>query len=297
MNFPALLGSAVIIYIVHRVIYGNLPASRKILLLIVMGFIGGITFWVHLIVICAFLSAFLLFFINDRLFFIRRDFWLFILSFIIGSSPLWVYNLNNDFATFRMVRSLGMLETLAKLKMCLTFTLPATWGLRIPTYIDSSYFIEVGEVFAIPYAAICIILIVTAIVAISRRCACPSKSTTPSSGGRLDEDRRTRPQAGSRRAVASQDRGFYRRHLHGIWILLFFLVLDMAIFSRNSRTNACSTRYLALTFIALIPIIAAGLTEVLKKTKVLFLILLFCLNFTHLASIGLKITLIYSSSV
>ena len=283
MNFPALLGSAVIIYIVHRVIYGNLPASRKILLLIVMGFIGGITFWVHLIVICAFLSAFLLFFINDRLFFIRRNFWIFILSFIIGSSPLWVYNLNNDFATFRMVHSLGMPETLTKLKMCLTFTLPATWALHIPTYIDSSYFIKVGEVFAIPYAAICIILIVTAIVAISRRCACPSKSPAPSSGGRSDEDRQTRPQAGSRRAVASQDRGFYRRHLHGIWILLFFLVLDIAIFSRNSRTNACSTRYLALTFIALIPIIGAGLTEVLKKTKVLFLILLFSLIGFNLA--------------
>ena len=257
MNFPALLGSAVIIYIAHRVVCGNLTASRKVLLLIIMGFVGGLTFWVHLIVICALLSALLFFFINDRLFFIRRNFWVLTLSFIIGSSPLWVYNFNNNFATFRMIRSLGTAETLAKFKTCLTFTLPSTWGLRIPTYIDNSYFIEIWQGFSISYAVVCIMLIVLAIAVNFRRVIRPCTSREQLSAG--------------------------RKHLHGIWILLFFVLIDMAVFSRNSRSNSYSTRYLALTFIALIPIIAAGLVEVMKKTKPVFVILFLSLISFHLA--------------
>ncbi len=225
MNFPALLGSAVIIYAAHRVIYGGLSSSIKLRLLIVMGLIGGVTFWVHPIVACALVSAALFAFINDWRF-IKRDFWVLILSFMAGSAPLWVYNFGSDFATFKMVHSVSTPEALTKLKTCLTFTLPSAWGMHLPTYIDSSYFIRVSPGFSIPYAALCIGLILVAVVDTLRR-----------------HPRRS-----------------------GLWLLLVFLAMNIALFSKNSRSDSASTRYLALTFIALMPIISAGLLKVIKRS-------------------------------
>lgn len=246
MNFPALLGSAVIIYLAHRITFGRLSPLRKLFLLIIMGLTAGAAFWVHLILICAVISALLLFFIADRLFFIRRNFWVLVLSFIIGSSPLWIHNFNTGFSTFRMVHSAGTAETLSKLKMCFSFTLPAAWGLYLPTYIDCSYFIRIWRGFSVPYAGVCIILVALAIVTAVFR----NKT----------------PETKMRRSGAA--------------VLLFFFLLNIAVFARNSRSNSCSTRYLTLTFIALLPVIGAGLAWVLKKSKIVFgLILTFLLAF------------------
>ena len=249
MNFPALLGSAVIVYTAHRIIFANLTAGRKLLLLVIMGVVGGLTFWVHLIVICALLSALLFFFINDRLFFTRRDFPVLVLSFIAGSSPLWIYNFSNNFETFRMIHSVSMMETLSKLKMCFTFTLPAAWGLYLPTYIDSSHFLKMPQAFSFCYALICIMLVVTAIIIAFRR--------SVSSAG--------------------------MHHRSGTWILLFFLLVNIAVFARNSRSTSSATRYLAPAFIVLIPLIAAGLCEIRRRSGVLFAVLLVSLISFNLA--------------
>lgn len=143
MNGPALIGVISGMYITHKIIAGN----KNLGLCLLLGFIWGITFWVHQIVIFGIVTGGFFLFLNDIKLFFKKYFWAIISGFIIGSLPLWLYNIKNDFDTFRVAGVADIATTINNLKTAVTFTLPTAWGLKLPTYIDNPYFIDIPKTF------------------------------------------------------------------------------------------------------------------------------------------------------
>jgi hypothetical protein len=96
----ALIGASYVVDGRHR-----LPARARALVL--LGFIGGVAFWVSwLIVFYAVPSAAVIVWRGRAA--LRRAWWAAGLAFALGSAPLWAYNLSHDWATFRyLLRAQG----------------------------------------------------------------------------------------------------------------------------------------------------------------------------------------------
>lgn len=77
--------------------------SLKLKYYISMGLIGGLAFWTHIVIVYYILPIAIFLLINEKkkfLFF--KALILVIPSFIIGSLPLWIYNIKNNFDTFKL---------------------------------------------------------------------------------------------------------------------------------------------------------------------------------------------------
>jgi hypothetical protein len=66
---------------------------------ILLGWIGGVAFWVSWLVLFYAVPILIVFFWRGRAV-LRREGWRMGLAFLAGSSPLWLYNLGHHFATF-----------------------------------------------------------------------------------------------------------------------------------------------------------------------------------------------------
>ncbi len=250
MNLPAFIGSAFIVYVVHRAVRFPMDADRRLLFMMCAGLVAGLTFWVHLLVACAVASAFVFLFLDDKFFFVRKHFFGFLLCFALGAFPLLVFNLRTDFSTFRMAPARDISSAVSYLRTCLVFTLPRAWGYEVPTYIDSPHFLPVNRVFAVLYGAAALAL---AALGAARRFR----------GARF----------------------FFKRgscHPDGAWLLVSLSVICILVFARGSRSNAHSIRYIIYTFIGMLPLIGCGLSVILRKNKLLFYVLLLFMLFFHL---------------
>jgi len=64
------------------------------------GLVVGYSFYGYWLAAFYYLPIFFFIFLKDKLFFLRRPFWLFMAAFFVGSLPFWLYNLFNNWATF-----------------------------------------------------------------------------------------------------------------------------------------------------------------------------------------------------
>lgn len=100
-------------------------------LLILLGFVSGIGFWTNFLIITYFPAVGLYLLIKDRRIF-KKETFLAIPSFILGSLPVWIYNLRHSFA------SLGILEVghkepfIKNLKGLILVGMPEIIGVKTP---------------------------------------------------------------------------------------------------------------------------------------------------------------------
>lgn len=66
----------------------------------ILGFLCGFGLWVQYIQVGAIVTLLIIWFLKERLFFIKKSFWVFFGFFILGFSPFIAYNLEYKFASF-----------------------------------------------------------------------------------------------------------------------------------------------------------------------------------------------------
>jgi len=80
------------------------PSAIQVCALVFLGFLGGIAVWVSWL-IAFYAVPILLVLVWKGQTILRQGWWAAMLTFLIGSAPLWVYNFQHDFATFRYLLS------------------------------------------------------------------------------------------------------------------------------------------------------------------------------------------------
>jgi hypothetical protein len=86
---------------------------KKLRYYVVFGFISGLAFWTHMLVVCYIAASLLFLLINENKKFIFFRVPLFVIpAFIFGSLPLWIYNIQNNFDTFKLPTSSNIFEGL-----------------------------------------------------------------------------------------------------------------------------------------------------------------------------------------
>lgn len=131
-----LIGSLALL-LLHRVIYRPIDEKQKMRYHLLMGFLSGIGFWIHLLYINYIVLILLFFFIQDKLFFLRKRFWVFALFFIIGSLPFIHYNITHNFDTFTVAKGVGLRKAFENLLMLFRDVIPQLLGIKIPLYGDN----------------------------------------------------------------------------------------------------------------------------------------------------------------
>ena len=105
---------------------------------LLLGALLGYAFWLHLLIISFIVCCLAWLFLNDKLIFIRRNFWLMALAFLAASLPFWWVNIKSGFATFADVgRASGWQRTWEYLQVALVYTAQFFTGQRIMLYADN----------------------------------------------------------------------------------------------------------------------------------------------------------------
>lgn len=98
-----LLGNLALIAATYALDRENSPSTQRRAMFL-LGFVGGIAFWVSWLIAFYAVPLVIAFALYGRNI-VRRMWWLVGLAFLIGSAPVWGYNLTHDWATFRYLLS------------------------------------------------------------------------------------------------------------------------------------------------------------------------------------------------
>lgn len=78
---------------------------RRVLWLALLGFCVGFSFWLHWLGAYYVMAAILYLAIRKPASFVKPDTWVALPAFVVGSLPLWLYNVQHNWATFRHLLS------------------------------------------------------------------------------------------------------------------------------------------------------------------------------------------------
>lgn len=108
-------------FIFLNIIYSN----ASIINFILLGFFSGISVWYSYLNIITIITYQFIWFIKDRIFFLRKKYFLYLLSFILGFIPWYLYNSKNSFDGFEIInRQIFNLKSIKLTKLasdCLFF--------------------------------------------------------------------------------------------------------------------------------------------------------------------------------
>ncbi len=216
-----LIGSTALL-LLHRVIYKPISEDEKMRYHILLGFLSGLGFWIHILYIDYIALILLFFFIRDKLFFLRKKFWAFILFFTIGSLPLILYNLTHNFDTFTVARGVGLRMTFLKIIMLFEAVIPVLLGMRVTPYADNPNTLQLplhlGALLGAIYVAAFLYIIITRWKNILGFLTFSLKRIGPTE------------------------------------MLLAFVLISVMVFSRGERSNSWAVRYI-LPVISVVPIL------------------------------------------
>lgn len=163
-NYYILTAGTLILILAHRLIYFGLKGIKQIVYFVILGFLSGIMFWFHMVIIYYLITVIVFLFLKDKLFFIRKSTFVGFIFFCIGSLPLWIYNFRHNFSSFALGRSVPLPAMFEKLKGLFSFTLPAILGFHVPMYIDNTNFIHLPDILGTLYALVLIVLFICALI-------------------------------------------------------------------------------------------------------------------------------------
>lgn len=113
----------------HLIIYRNEGQFRNFFFL---GFLSGLGMWTHLLILFYLPPIFLLLFLKDRWFWVRRTILFFLLGLVLGGLPLWVHNTVHPLVTWHylMDTSGGSASVWTSLKDFFLYRFPEALGVR-----------------------------------------------------------------------------------------------------------------------------------------------------------------------
>ncbi|MBI5199895.1 MAG: discoidin domain-containing protein, partial [Nitrospirae bacterium] len=177
----------------------------------------------------------LFFFIQDKIFFLRKRFWLFVLFFAIGSLPLIHYNINHDFDTFMVARGIGLGRAIFNIPMLFRDVIPQLLGIRIPLYGDNWNTLSLPEYWGLILGAVYIITFLYIII--TRWKNIPGFLT------------------------------FSLKRIGPTEMLLAFIVISIFIFIRSERANNWAVRYILPIFSVVPVLLSLAIYEIGKRYK------------------------------
>lgn len=203
----------------------NLSATRR---LIALGVLLGLAFWVH-VLMASYVAVVLVFLlIRFRISFLRSGLWVFLVSFIAGSLPLWIYNAVNKFATFADVGKAAQAHKMAATaKALFSGTIHFITGAKVMLYPDNPAHVDLPMVLFIGVSAVTVGLVCIALATRWRDLPACFRRPAPASCGTV--------------------------------VLLVFTVTVLALFCRTARATWDSPRYIFPILSALPILMAAGL--------------------------------------
>ncbi len=229
-----LVGSSAIL-LLHRIIYRPMPEEKRMRHYIMLGFLSGFGFYIHILYIDYIGLILLFFFIQDKLFFLRKGFWALVLFFAIGSLPLIIYNITHNFDTFSVTRGVGLKMAFLKMLMLFEVVIPVLIGMRVTPYADNPNTLplplHLGPILGAIYVSAFLYIIITRWKNILGFLTFSLKRIGPTE------------------------------------MLLAFFLISVVIFSRGERSNSWAVRYI-LPVISVIPILLSfAIYEVWKKYR------------------------------
>ena len=209
--------------------------NKKAVKYALLGFILGYSFWLHILIINYIVVILFFLFLKDKLLIFRRNFWLFLLSFIIGSFPIIWHNITHDFSSFYLTYGTSLNRAMWNLRNVFTKTSHFVLGLRVMLYGDNWNYID------LPAALIWLTsLVLTVLVLI---------------------------------VLVLKFKNIWRicilslRNVHGTAMLFAIVFISIYVYCRSGRSHWWSTRYLLPVMSALPILFAYGLWEIKKKSK------------------------------
>jgi hypothetical protein len=143
-----------LLLITHKIVYRNGTPFTKRLLFILLGLLSGVAWWTNYLSITYFLPiAFFLFLKDKKILFSKNILWL-ILCFLIGGSPLWVYNIFHQFPIMGITNPVSGSNWWPYLRDFLVNALPIILGLLPPLNqdkLDYSVYWIIGPIFGISF--------------------------------------------------------------------------------------------------------------------------------------------------
>lgn len=236
--------------ITYELVFGK-EMKRRVLGFTILGFVLGFAFWMHILIV-SYIGVVLLFlFLKDKMIIIKKEFWMFILAFIIGCLPLLWYNLTHNFATFYDVACRADLpRAIENLKGIFNTTIHFLLGTKVMLCADTGYFMNVPFplyfLTGIVSIGLILLVIITKFKKMWRICLLSLKK------------------------------------VDGTSLLLVTAVACIYTFARSGRSNPSSVRYL-LPIMSVLPIlISFGLWEIKRFSKTFFYLLISIILLTHL---------------
>lgn len=217
----------------------KLPLKRLLLL----GFLLGFMFWLHIVAISFIVVALLFIFLRDKLFFIRPAFLGTVACFFIGGLPFWWFNFTHTFVTFTDMAGTGDWRSARELCRALFgISLHFMTGMKVMLYGDSSRFVSLPFFMAVTLGIIWCLAIILVIWKHFR--------------GMLKWLK------------------FYPTGADGTAILLALAVLTLYLFCRSERSSWSDVRFI-LPIMSVLPVLlASGLEHIRHKSRIAFVVLL-----------------------
>ena len=97
-HYPlTLIFGSLLLLIAHPLIRREVDPEKRSLFFALIGLISGIGWWTNYLIISYILPVGFFLFLRDKKIFFNKNFWLLIFTFLIGSLPLWLFNLFHHF--------------------------------------------------------------------------------------------------------------------------------------------------------------------------------------------------------
>jgi 4-amino-4-deoxy-L-arabinose transferase-like glycosyltransferase len=149
--------------LLHGLVFG--PPEHRLRSYLLLGFVLGYTFYLHILVVSYIAVVALFIFLKDKLFLLRKEFWAGVLAFFVGSLPFWWYDWTHRFSTFRDVAgTVGWDQALGKLYTLFAYTLHLLVGMKLVPTGDNWNYVSLPRVLAWPLGALWLGVVLLAVV-------------------------------------------------------------------------------------------------------------------------------------
>lgn len=140
-----------LLYLSHHLIYRSPSSSGKKVLYLVLGLIAGIGWWTNYLIITFILPVGLFMFLDNKKIIFNPSFYLCPVMFLIGSSPLWLYNYLHQFPITGIINSGPASNFMPYLRDLFTNALPILLGFLPPLHqdkVDLAGYLLIGPIYA-----------------------------------------------------------------------------------------------------------------------------------------------------
>ncbi len=155
LHYPlAIIFGNFLLLISHKLIYGDVTPMTKRALYMLIGLLSGIGWWTNYLIISYLLPVGLFLFLRDKKVLFSKNFLFLLFMFLLGSSPLWAYNVIHHFPITGLTKVGDVADILPYLKALLINAFPVVLGFWPPLsndHLDLAGYLIIGPIYLIAF--------------------------------------------------------------------------------------------------------------------------------------------------